>query len=85
MKPLLFLVGFVMLLYLISSFIGAGKIGLIYTIAWIGEKILYIYTQYTFSQLYNSLFWVYVMVTVLILAISVLSGQSSKQKAKKKK
>ena len=83
MKPLLFLVGFGMLLYLISSFIGAGKIGLIYTIAWIGEKIPYIYTQYSFSQLYNSLFWIYLMATVLIIAISVLSGKKTKKGKKK--
>jgi hypothetical protein len=82
MKPVLFLVGFVMVLYLTSPYLGGGKIGILWDIALVGAAIPQLNYNATWS--YNTLVVIYAFLTFIVLMLGVF-GQSAKQKAKKGK
>jgi hypothetical protein len=82
MKPVLFLVGLGMVLYLISPYLGGGKVGILWDIALLGAAIPKL--NYNAVWTYNTLVMIYAFLTLIVLAIGIF-GQSAKQKAKKAK
>lgn len=81
MRVLLFFVGIGMVLYLISSLTGGGKIGLIWTLSLAGG---YLPLGYTNLQIYGTLYWFYVLITVVVLMFAIFTTPSGKKKNKKK-
>ena len=82
MKPLLFLAGLVMVLYLVSPYLGGGKIGLLWDMAIIGAKI----PQFAMnaSSSYTTMVYIYTFVTVIVLLIGIFGGRNE-SKGKRKK
>lgn len=82
MKPLLFLAGLVMVLYLVSPYLGGGKIGLLWDMAIIGAKI----PQFAMNanSSYTTMVYIYTFVTIIVLLIGIFGGRSE-SKGKRKK
>ena len=82
MKPLLFLAGLVMVLYLVSPYLGGGKIGLLWDMAIIGAKI----PQFAMNanSSYTTMVYIYTFVTVIVLLIGIFGGRNE-SKGKRKK
>ena len=82
MKPLLFLAGLVMVLYLVSPYLGGGKIGLLWDMAIIGAKIPQL--AMNASSSYTTMVYIYTFVTVIVLLIGIFGGRNE-SKGKRKK
>ena len=82
MKPLIFLAGLVMVLYLVSPYLGGGKIGLLWDMAIIGAKI----PQFAMNanSSYTTMVYIYTFVTVIVLLIGIFGGRNE-SKGKRKK
>jgi hypothetical protein len=81
-KPLLFLAGLVMVLYLVSPYLGGGKIGLLWDMAIIGAKIPQLAMNANSS--YTTMVYIYTFVTVIVLLIGIFGGRNE-SKGKRKK
>ena len=81
MKGLVLMAGVLMVLYLISPYLGGGKIGILWDIALVGAAIPQINHNAVWS--YNTLVIIYAFLTFIVLMIGIF-GQSARQKGKKK-
>lgn len=82
MKGLVLVAGVLMVLYLISPYLGGGKIGILWDIALVGAAIPQL--NYNAIWSYNTLVMIYAFLTFVVLMIGIF-GQSAKQKVKKGK
>ena len=78
MKPLIFLAGLVMVLYLVSPYLGGGKIGLLWDMAIIGAKIPQLAMNANSS--YTTMVYIYTFATIIVLLIGIFGGSKNKKK-----